>query len=269
MGRRFACALACLLALAGGAQGTCGEGGEDVRIAAVTERLELVLADGRVIRPAGLEAPPPGLDPALLARARRDAADWLAGGEASMRLVQARPDRWGRATARISAFAPEAGEIRDVSVALAEWGFARVAEPAEAGPCRAELMAAETAAIARRLGVWADPYYSVVAASDRALLLARAGQFTVVEGRVRRVGTGRKRIFIDFGPTREDFTATMPSRMSKTQGSQDFEPTRLAGRAVRLRGVVEARQGRPTLDLAGPGALHILDAPLLGGAERP
>lgn len=263
MGRLIALAL-CVLAgplagLAPARAGDCPEGPESVLVAEITGRLEILLADGRLIRLAGLEPPPPELDPRLLATMRARLAEWLEGGEARLAAQGGKPDRWGRIAGRLSAFSPEAGAATDAATFVVAAGAARRADPDEAGPCRAALRAAETQARAAGRGLWAEPSLAPLAASDRALLASRAGRFVVVEGRIRRVGTGRKLVFLDFGPSREDFTATLSERVRKALQAQGVEPTRLAGRLVRLRGIVDLRGERPTIDIPSASALDVID----------
>jgi endonuclease YncB( thermonuclease family) len=60
------------------------------------------------------------------------------------------------------------GEI-GVAEAILDAGLARYRPDAAAHPCRDLLLAAEAEARAGKTGLWADPFYEVLAAGDRAV----------------------------------------------------------------------------------------------------
>ncbi len=63
----------------------------------ISETLEMRLADGRVLRLAGLDPPrATAADPALAAKARAALEAWVAGGAVAFRSLAAEPDRWNR-----------------------------------------------------------------------------------------------------------------------------------------------------------------------------
>ena len=112
----------------------------------------------------------------------------------------------------------------------------------EARDCRTNRLAAEEAARANGLGLWADPYYGVVAATALEDLRQRDGRFVIVEGVVRRVGQGRSRIYLDFGG-REGFTAVAATRQAKAFERAGFALAGLAGARIRVRGAMDNRFG--------------------------
>jgi hypothetical protein len=69
-------------------------------------------------------------------------------------------------------------------------GFARVKPEVETRDCQGPRLAAEDRAREQGLGLWVDPYYSIVRASDGDELRARDGLFAIVEGKVLKVGVG-------------------------------------------------------------------------------
>jgi hypothetical protein len=70
---------------------------ERATVVSVGDRLDFTLADARQVRLAGLDpADPDHGDPATAGAARAFAMAWLSGREVGLRLLSAKPDRWGR-----------------------------------------------------------------------------------------------------------------------------------------------------------------------------
>lgn len=260
MGRRFALALALALAAraAGAAECRPGEGAGAATIVAVTERFEFALDDGRLARAAGLAPAPPDFPATAAGRAAQAALAARLAGRAARLEPLGPADRWGRIPALI--FPEDAGEQEAGALALS-LGAGRLADARAAGRCAAAQLAAEAGARAAGLGLWSDPYYAVLAAGDRAGLAQRAGQFVLVEGRVRRVGTGRRRYFLDFGPRRDDFTVTVDRRAAQSFEAAGAGVGTLAGARLRVRGLLElSPEGAPRLEASGPGQIERLPA---------
>src|ERR1700691_1900467 len=94
---RAALAFCGVLALAGGggSVAACGVASGSAKVEAVTERAEIRLDDGRLVRLAGLDIPTHGgFDAAAAARARLTHG-WR-GRTVAVALLATRPDRWGR-----------------------------------------------------------------------------------------------------------------------------------------------------------------------------
>ncbi|MBL8588859.1 MAG: nuclease [Methylobacteriaceae bacterium] len=236
-------------------------GAATAQIVAVTERFDFALDDGRLARAAGLAPAPPdfGGRPAEAARATLQAA---VGGRPARVEIVGPVDRWGRVPALIFLTAGAgAGEAGEAALAI---GAARVGDGREAGRCAAARLAAEAQARAAGLGLWADPYYAVVAAEDRPGLALRIGQFALVEGRIRRVGAGRQRFYLDFGPRRDDFTVTVVKKAAASFQANGAPLSALAGARVRVRGLIEPGP-TPRIDLVSPGALEVLEPAPRGG----
>src|SRR3984893_14758880 len=70
-----------------------------------------------------------------------------------------------------------------VAPSLIPTNLARYEPSAAARPCRTALLAAEAGARASGLGLWADPYYAIIAAADRLSFAEKAGSSVIVEGR--------------------------------------------------------------------------------------
>lgn len=248
-------------------------GPETVRLAAVEARLELRLADGRLLRLAGL-------DPALSTptmpdrdeRARDALARLLGDTSLTVRVLANVPDRWGRIVAQ--AFAVEgaaAGRAGGLATVALDAGLGRYLSEPPAHACRATLLAAETAARTTRLGLWADPYYALLAADDRAGFAERAGTVVVVEARLASVKTGSYRTSLIFaGPPNNSrggqiLSATILPRTKKIFEARGVHVSSLIGQSMRLRGLLDLRFG-PQIELADPDDLDVVPAAATGAA---
>ena len=263
----FALMLAC--APARGAP--CGAApAQSVTIANVDERLEFTLADSRLVRLAGLDVPDQDRgEPATAAAARDFATRWLAGREVGLRLLYAKPDRWGRLPVDLIASPPDnpAGAPVSVAAFLLSVGHARVRPEPDVYACLADLFAAENQARDKRLGLWRDPYYAIVDAADLDNLQKRDGQFTVVEGTPSRVGEGRSRYYVDFGLHR-GFTIVIPKRRAKVFERAGMTISALAGAKIRVRGALDNRFGL-RMEISEPDGIELLGGDAQGEAQRP
>ena len=124
--------------------------------------------------------------------------------------------------------------------------------------CVRALLALESAARRTGSGLWADSNF-VVKASEQASLSARNGLYGLVEGRVVSVGYGSRMVFLDFGRNfRTDFTVMVQKTLVPRLLEAGITVESLAGRAVRVGGVIE-ESGGPAIRLTDPLALELLD----------
>ncbi len=241
------------------ADGLCpGEGGIGGRVVSVDERLELTLETGIRLKIAGVDPPRPTPgDPVLDVRARDRLAQWLVGQEILFRPLDPGPDRWGRVVAFVFAVAPEStngpGPARlPVGEALLDAGLARYEPSAAARPCRGALLAAEADARDSGVGLWADPYYAIIAAADRLSFAEKAGSSVIVEGRITGIASRRPRITLYFGPRQGwDFSVTILPRNSKTFEAAYASLSGLTGKTFRVRGLLDTRFG-PQIEISDP-----------------
>lgn len=250
------------------AEPACRATGEDsAAVVAVTARFEVTLDDGRLARLVGLAAPAPDFLGGALAVRLREAADRAWRGRPVIVQASGPPDRWGRAPALLAPV--EGGD--DLATWLLGQGAALVGDAREGGvggpDCPVARLSAERRAREAGVGLWSEAYYGVQRAEDRDGLLARGGSFALVEGTVRRVGTGRLRLYLDFGAGRDGFSVSATTRVIRAFEAAGTNLRALAGRRVRVRGLIDIYAGRdgdvPRMDLVGPGALE----PLEGGAR--
>ena len=142
-------------------------------VAGVRDGRTLLLADGRELRLAAIEA----------GDASRAALNVLAASR-MLRLEKLGPeqDRYGRVVAIV--YTDDAHESLQ-QLMLAQ-GDARVSARVDDRPC-AELLKAERAARTAARGLWADPNFAPLPSHDVTRITAVRGQFALVEGKVLSV----------------------------------------------------------------------------------
>jgi len=203
------------------------------RVTAIEESRALRLADGRIVRLAGMEWAAPA------AEAKAALAELVLGRMVNLK-GSATPDRYGR----IHAFPFVSGSETPIQYALLDRGLAvagtRIGDPA----CRKALLQREQAARAARVGIWGSGGYRLHQADDPAAILRDQGRFSIVQGRVLSVRESGNTVYVNFGRRwSEDFTVTIAKRAEPAFVSAGMPPKSLSGRVVRVRGVIEERAG--------------------------
>ena len=261
-----AAACGCSASAQGALRGAPGCGGETLvqgTAGRILDGRTFVLEDGREIRLAGIEVPPvaepQGQDPAPDGSAARDALAALLSGVPIM-LKQAdaqKTDRYGRLVAY--AFVKRDGADHAVQADLVAAGRARVGARVGSRTCALELLRAETAARKAKLGLWASSYYDLLHADSPTDVLAEQGCFALVEGRVLSVRESGATIYVNFGRRwSEDFTVTILKRNERNFTAAGLEPKTLAGRQIRVRGIIEERGG-PRIEATRPEQIEFAD----------
>jgi endonuclease YncB( thermonuclease family) len=207
----------------------------------------LALADGRAVHLATIEAPGMWARDALPAL--------VAGRDVTISPLSTQPDRYGRIVAR--AFIVESNVPRLLEVELVAKVLAAVGLPvsgprgAESG-CLTAMLAAERAARAVKLGLWADQDYDTKSTDNPDAIMAAKGRFAIVEGKVLSVRENGGTVYLNFGRRwSEDFTVTILKRLSAKFVAGGIDPKRLEGRRIRVRGFVEERGG-PWIEATAP-----------------
>ncbi len=213
----------------------------------------LLLADGREVRLAGLETPQH--DEAALTAARDRLGALALGRTLALKRLDPAPDRYGR----IVAFAHRDEETRSLQEMLLAQGHARAAAHIGDAGCAKTLLAAEREARGAARGLWSDPAQALRRADRPAEILADRGRFAIVEGRVASVRESGATVYVNFGRRwSEDFTASLLKRHQRTFAAAGIDLAALAGRTVRIRGIVEERGG-PWIELLRPEQIEIED----------
>lgn len=214
----------------------------------------LILDDGREVRLLGVVAPQPAQGRARAEPGHGEAQAGLAalalGRRLTLRPASPAPDRWGRLPALV--FVERSEE--SLQARLVRSGLVRVrAEPGLGEALRA-LLALEAEARSAKRGVWGSPYYAVRAPEAAA---ASVGSYQIVEGVVVDAAQAGGTLYLNFGADwRSDFTAAV-AEAARARFDVDALLA-LAGARVRVRGMVEERNG-PIIWLSEPGQLETLD----------
>lgn len=237
---------------------------ESVRLAGLDRHGDLLLDDGRTVRLAGLAPRQSEAERASFAaqiEARRGAAFGFApvGGA----------DRWGRIPARLLPLAAAAGSETELTVAMLAAGAAlRLPEPGLAA-CNEIWRKAELQALARSRpppdrsaatpANLAATKLPVVDGHDPAAMRAQAGRIVVVEGRIAAVGERTQRTYLNFERRRGAGGSVVLSRpLWRELQRLGWTASALAGKRVRVRGVVEGRDGL-LIEPESRAALEMID----------
>ncbi|MEJ0050571.1 MAG: hypothetical protein WDN02_05085 [Methylovirgula sp.] len=124
--------------------------------------------------------------------------------------------------------------------------------------CRAVFLDAEKAARAARRGLWNDPYYAVIAATDQSGFAERAATNVIVEGRVTDIDVRPKRLYLLFGPRGiGGFAVTILQRDVRIFDGAGLGFHALIGQRIRVRGLLDLRFG-PQIEVSEPDAIEIV-----------
>ena len=216
----------------------CGDGaagldrlseGERGRVVSVRSGDTVMLAQGLVVRLAGIEVPHEGEVGAETARA--DLARLVQGREVQLLYGGARRDSHGRGLAQL-----RVTEGRGwVQGALLRDGFARVRTFADNRAMAQPMLDDEARARAAKRGLWGSSGFQVRLPGE---IDPSTGGFQIVEGRVQRVTTTRWGVYLDFSESRNGFAALVSNHGAADLAAAGLAPTTLAARLVRLRGPI-------------------------------
>lgn len=224
----------------------------------------LLLDNGLVVRLIGIQAP-------HLKLAREGFEDWPKGAEAKaalenlalnqpvqLRYGGAEKDRYGRVLAQAYLTGPAPGWVQQQ---MLETGMARVYSFPDNRACLPDLFAAEGRARVGKLGIWADPYYTVRRADRPAEFASLAGHYELVEGRVLVAQKTGGRLYLNFGRFfKEDFTAVIDQKALSLFAEAKSDPATLGGALVRVRGWVDLHDG-PRITISHPEQIEVLAVP--------
>lgn len=224
----------------------------------------LMLDNGLVVRLIGIQAP-------HLALGRPGLEDWPKASESAQALSELtlnRPvllryggeqkDRYGRLLAQVYLSGDNETWVQQQMLLS---GMARVYSFPDNRACLPDLFAAETRARASRLGIWADPYYTVRRADRPADFSTLAGRYELVEGRVLAAAKSGGRVYLNFGRYyKEDFTAVIDARALRLFTDEKLDPLKLGGALLRVRGWIDLVDG-PRIAVTHPEQIEVLAVP--------
>lgn len=227
------------------------------KVARIDDRLDLTLQDGRSLHLVGLDPVEPTPDaPDFPDRAKNALAAKVAG-EISFLPLSAKPDRWGRIPAFIFAAQPVDAPGGLAGFLLAQ-GFARYIPVPEAHPCVAVFRTAEEKARKDRRGLWRDPYYAILTATNRAAFADKAATNVIVEGRLIAVTANHYRTSLAFMPKRgEGLTVTVLRRNVARIERAGLHFRALIGHTLRVRGLLDLRFG-PEIEISSADAIEVV-----------
>lgn len=229
----------------------------------ITDGDTVVLDSGQVVRLIGTQAPklPLGRDGfvawPLASEAKAELERLALNKQVRLGYGGEEIDRYDRALAHLFV---EDGEGAPVwaQLHMVQQGLARVYSFPDNRQCLDQLFAGEAQARVERLGIWADPYYSVRAADRPSQLLERAGNYELVEGRVLLADRSGSRIYLNFGRFwKEDFTVVIEAPALRLFSQDGLDPLTLDGALVRVRGWVDDRDG-PRIEVTHPEQIEVL-----------
>lgn len=253
-------ALAVLLSLAPAAAATrlpAFEPGETAMVARVVDGAELVLADGRTLRLAGIAAPRAGAaaevrrgrsTEALDARARAALEKLVAGREVELRYAGNRRDRHDRILAQLFL-----GK-RWIQGELLRRGLARVEGSADNRLGLEAMLRREASARAARRGLWRDPAYAVRAPEAAGRY---AGSYQLVEGVVLDIGHAGGTFFLHLAERGQGLSLRLAPEAARLFRSEGVDPADLRGQRIRVRGWISGRE-RPVIEVTFPEQIERL-----------
>ena len=211
----------------------------------------LRLQDGQEVRLAGVEIASSGEDAG--AAASQSALAVLTERREVALHAAAKPDRYGR----IVAFVFVEDAIEPIQGALLAQGRLIVAGSTVERECATYLARRENDARQAKTGVWAAPA-AIKNAEMPGDILARMGQFVVVEGKVLSVREAGATLYMNFGRRwTRDLAVTISRRAVRGFETAGIAPKSLENRIVRVRGFVEQRGG-PRIQAFGPGQIEVV-----------
>ena len=135
-------------------------------------------------------------------------------------------------------------------------GFARVYSFRDNRALVSAMLAIEREARGARRGIWADPYYRVLAPDEAA---RHVGSFQIVEGQVRDAAVVKRRGYLNFGADwRSDFTVTVAPRDRKLFQEAGLAIADFDGRTIRVRGWIKSFNG-PMIEATHPEQIELFD----------
>jgi micrococcal nuclease len=225
----------------------------DAHIMRVERNAVLVMTDGRALQLEGIRLPNAALDHAPQAIADQAFAELnnlATGRELDAYATYPKEDRYDRVRSQV--FASDGVWLQ---IDLLKKGLARVDISPDRGECYREFYTAEADARHAGLGLWADPAYAFRAPDT---VIADAGTFQIVVGKVLNAAANDGRVYLNFGQDwRRDFTVTISQDDVKTFRRMGVDPLNYEGKLIRVRGIVQVNNG-PEIAVGNPKQIELL-----------
>lgn len=242
-------------------------------VAEIVDAETLKLTDGTVVRLIGAKAPRAPLswrgdDPWPMVQEARDALSKLAAGaDVELQFGGRQADRHGHALAHV--FATKGGKRLWLQEELVGQGLARVYSFPDNRACFTELLARETVAREKGLGMWGSWAYRIRDAKDVERLGRLKHSYQLVEGVVVAVGGAGGRTYLNFTEDwRTDFTIVVERKNVAAFKDAGLDLQALAGKRLRVRGWLGWRNG-PMVEASHPEQIEMLADEPGSGSARP
>jgi len=234
------------------------EPGGSATVASVIDGDSLTLADGRTVRLVGIQAPklPKGRPNfqtwPLAEKAQAALRELVAGQRVTLAFGGARQDRYGRVLAHLA----RADDGLWIEGALLQQGLARVYTFPDNRAAAPAMYALEAEARAAHRGIWADPFYAILAPEQA---LEHIDGFEIVEGRIVEAARVSSGVYLNFGADwRTAFTLHLRSDALKLFRAEGVDPLALKGARVRVRGYIRRDHERAVIDISHPEEIERL-----------
>ncbi|HTJ03378.1 MAG TPA: thermonuclease family protein [Methylovirgula sp.] len=234
-------------------------GTQAAQVTKVDEHLDLALSDGRSLHLAGLDPPQATQQSPDLPRRAQEALTARVAPGITFIPLSAKPDRWGRIPAFVFVAGNGSGQAQqNAADILVENGLARFMPAPEAHACRADFLAAEKKARQAKLGLWHDPFYAIIAATNRTDFAGKSASNVIVEGRIINVSSNAYRTTLAFAPPRDHaFSVTILKRNVAIFERSGLDIKAPIGRILRVRGLLDLRFG-PQIEIATSDAIEVI-----------
>jgi endonuclease YncB( thermonuclease family) len=228
------------------------------RVTQLIDAATLRLADGRIVRLAGVLPPAPAdvREGGFAEAARQTVAALVQDRDVVLAFGARRRDRHGRFVAQLWRSAEDETQEVWLQGRLLADGLARVATTPDNLLLVSEMLRIEAEARRAGRGLWSDPAFRVRTPED-----ARDGlnRFQIVEGRVRAAAIRHGIGYLNFGPDyRTDFTLVLDREALRLMRAAGADPTRLEGLRVRARGWLRSFNG-PLIEITHPEQIEVLE----------
>ena len=228
------------------------------RVQAVVDGETVELDNGEQVRLAGIFVPSPGngdqmkpADPAISIWAEN-----LVGRDVDVSFDRRRRDRYGRQIGHLMT-----DDGTSLQAEVLSKGLALVFTRSDNTACARAYLAAESEARQAGRGLWHDGGIAV----RQALAIAApeapdlGGTFQIVDGIPVAVTSYGRKTFINFEENwRTDFTLLVRKGDRKVMEPSGIVPEDLAGRRIRVRGMIVNRNG-PQIELTHPEQIKVLE----------